>query len=316
MHKKVKFIAAALMAAALLIVGIVMSSAPNHAPAQTRLSAATAANSYANLDDCPTLAEGYHGGCVDQLQTELNNAGNAGLAVDGTFGAPTQQAVIGFQQKNGVTPADGIVGPQTKQALDRVSGEAPAGPATSAPTDPVPLPPVNLGACPVLAEGYHGGCVDELQSELNFDDNAGLPVDGTFGATTQQAVITFQQQNGVTPADGIVGPQTKQALTNGDSVQTPQPGAPLTPFQICQQQQPGSVSDGHGGCTSDGITAEGKSASDCLKEAITDKANELIAQGATPEAAESAAAKVAEKLSLVYDAGSVFKCELLDNPDS
>lgn len=221
MHKKVKFIAAALMAAALLIVGIVMSSAPNHAPAQTRLSAATAANSYANLDDCPTLAEGYHGGCVDQLQTELNNAGNAGL-----------------------------------------------------------------------------------------------PVDGTFGATTQQAVIGFQQKNGVTPADGIVGPQTKQALTNGDSVQTPQPGAPLTPFQICQQQQPGSVSDGHGGCTSDGITAEGKSASECLQEAITDKANELIAQGATPEAAESAAAKVAEKLSLVYDAGSVFKCELLDNPDS
>ena len=49
---------------------------------------------------------------------------------------------------------------------------------------------------------------------------------------------------------------------------------------------------------------------------MTDKANELIAQGYTQAEAESAAAKLLEKGLLWYDAGSVVKCELIDNPDS
>src|ERR1700744_2691359 len=115
--------------------------------------------------------------------------------------------------------------------------------AASSATEPF----ADLDSCPALTMGYHGGCVDQLQTELNDADHATLGVDGTFGAATKQAVITFQQQNGVSPADGIVGPQTKQALVNAGSVPTPTPGAPLSPFEICQQKDPGSVSDGHGG---------------------------------------------------------------------
>lgn len=89
------------------------------------------------------------------------------------------------------------------------------------------LPTTNLDDCAILAEGYQGGCASELQTELNLDDNAGLPVDGVFGPLTKQAVISFQQQNGIVPADGIVGPQTKAALDQKDFVTTPQPGAPL-----------------------------------------------------------------------------------------
>jgi Putative peptidoglycan binding domain len=92
--------------------------------------------------------------------------------------------------------------------------------ASSSPTE-------NLDDCPILAEGYSGGCANELQTELNIDDRAGLPVDGTFGPLTRQAVISFQQQNGIVPADGIVGPQTKAALDKENSVATPEPGAPL-----------------------------------------------------------------------------------------
>ena len=56
-------------------------------------------------------------------------------------------------------------------------------------------------------------------------------MDGIFGPLTQQAVITFQQEHGVVPADGIVGPLTKQALDNArDFVDTPQPGPPLVPL--------------------------------------------------------------------------------------
>ena len=74
------------------------------------------------------------------------------------------------------------------------------------------IPPVNLDSCPTLVEGDHGGCVSELQTELNTYDTAGLPVTGTFGLLTRRAVIKFQQETGVTPAQGVVGPHTKATL--------------------------------------------------------------------------------------------------------
>ena len=316
MRKKITLAGSALAMAAALTAGLLAGTGGGQTPTRAKLAASSATEPFADLDSCPALTMGYHGGCVDQLQTELNDADHANLGVDGTFGAATKQAVITFQQQNGVSPADGIVGPQTKQALDRVTGGASTPAASGGPGASAPLTPINLGACPVLAQGYHGGCVDELQSELNFDDSASLGVDGTFGAATKQAVITFQQQNGVSPADGIVGPQTKQALVNAGSVPTPTPGAPLSPFEICQQKDPGSVSDGHGGCTPDGVIALGKSTADCVNEVVTEKANDLITKGYTPEEAEDAAAELLKKFFMWYDAGTAVKCELLDNPDS
>jgi len=241
MRGKTAWIAAATTAGGLLLAGVTATAAPGagHSPARAQLAAYSASAPSVVLDNCPVLAQGYQGGCVNQLQTELNTIDNAGLPVDGIFGPQTRQAVITFQQNNGVSPADGIVGPLTKAALDRTG--APAVPGSS-------NGPVILDSCPTLAQGSQGGCVSELQTELNIDDNAGLPVDGIFGPLTRQAVITFQQQLGVTPADGIVGPQTKGALDVSNSVSTPGPGAPLGPGD------PGSASDG------------GKSLSECLGE--------------------------------------------------
>lgn len=109
------------------------------------------------------------------------------------------------------------------------------------------VPTINLDNCPTLAIGYHGGCVNQLQTELNTIDGANLPVDGTFGPATQAAVETFQEKNGISPADGIVGPQTKAALDNpvSNSVDTPSPGAPVaTP-------QPGSAEPASPNCSQD-----------------------------------------------------------------
>ena len=98
-------------------------------------------------------------------------------------------------------------------------------------------PTINLDNCPTLAIGYHGGCVDQLQTELNTVDGANLPVDGTFGADTKATVEAFQQDEGISPADGIVGPQTKAALDNPlpNSVATPQPGSAQPASPNCSQ---------------------------------------------------------------------------------
>jgi peptidoglycan hydrolase-like protein with peptidoglycan-binding domain len=310
MRKKIAWISSAATAGGLLVAGFAVAASPGtgHAPAHAVLAATTASSPAVNLDNCPTLAEGYQGGCVNQLQTELNSIDNAGLPVDGIFGPQTQQAVITFQQQNGVSPADGIVGPLTKAALDKAS------PSPSQPGTPTGSA-VNLDNCPTLAEGYQGGCVNQLQTELNSIDNAGLPVDGIFGPQTQQAVITFQQDNGVSPADGIVGPLTKAALNNANSVATPQPGAPLSALQICEAQG-GQISDGHGGCTHDGTVAQGKSPSDCAYEATIEEAKKLIAEGLSADAAKILAKEGVKKLSIIYDVGSAFYCILLAPPNN
>jgi Putative peptidoglycan binding domain len=99
------------------------------------------------------------------------------------------------------------------------------------------MPTINLDDCPTLSSEYHGGCVNQLQTELNTIDGANLPVDGTFGPGTMVAVEAFQKENGISPVDGIVGPQTKAALDNpvSNSVATPQPGSAAPASPNCSQ---------------------------------------------------------------------------------
>lgn len=85
---------------------------------------------------------------------------------------------------------------------------------------------VSLDNCPTLLVGAQGDCVTQLQTELDELDNAGLPVDGIFGPATYQAVITFQQDKGLTQVDGRVGLETKQALD--DALDAAPPSTPTS----------------------------------------------------------------------------------------
>ena len=59
---------------------------------------------------------GDRGPYVEMLQLALTRADTAPGWIDGQFGPATRRALITFQQRNGLVP-DGIVGPQTAQAL-------------------------------------------------------------------------------------------------------------------------------------------------------------------------------------------------------
>lgn len=70
----------------------------------------------------PILRQGDSGAAVTWLQ-QLLNAKGINIAVDGIFGNVTRAAVVQFQKQSGIA-TDGIVGPQTWQALRR-NGNAP-----------------------------------------------------------------------------------------------------------------------------------------------------------------------------------------------
>ncbi|MBD2157900.1 peptidoglycan-binding protein [Leptolyngbya sp. FACHB-16] len=65
----------------------------------------------------PILRQGDSGAAVIKLQ-QLLNAKGINIAVDGDFGNATRTAVVQFQKQSGIA-TDGIVGPQTWQALRR-----------------------------------------------------------------------------------------------------------------------------------------------------------------------------------------------------
>ena len=114
--KKVRLLstvtAGGLVLAGITAVGV---TGTGHPGAHAALTAKMASSQSVTLDNCPTMAEGYPpGGCVIQLQTELNADNNTTMPVDGVFGPQTKAAVITFQQNHNIVPADGIAGPQTK----------------------------------------------------------------------------------------------------------------------------------------------------------------------------------------------------------
>jgi len=131
----------------------------------------------------PVLRRGSRGAAVRDLQSRLG-----GLAADGVFGPATEARVREYQRANRLI-VDGIVGPQTWNALRGADSFAPAIPAT-------------------VRRGSKGETVRQLQQRLNAQGaNPRLAEDGVFGPLTDAAVRAFQRHGGLT-ADGVAGPLT------------------------------------------------------------------------------------------------------------
>lgn len=157
------------------------------------------------------VREGTRGELVVALQERLSNLGYYTGGIDGIFGKATTQAVLAFQENNGLT-ADGVVGPATEQALRSASAVSAASPAPApAPSSSSTPTPSSSPSPSVLRLGSTGRDVIVLQSQLQALGYYAGSIDGSFGQSTEDAVVRFQETAGLV-ADGLVGPQTTYLL--------------------------------------------------------------------------------------------------------
>jgi len=184
-------ILSAIMAGVLALAVMAIAVSSGTSPSATHAALAVRNESFlpVNLDDCPILLTGYPpGGCAAQLQTDLNTSGSANLSVDGVFGPATKNAVIAFQQKHDVVPADGIVGLQTKAALDIASGNAVA---TPTPGDPAPnsAPATSGGQSTTIATSPDYKIVRYIHSFSIHDCAGNFVINGVPGGLTACTLI-------------------------------------------------------------------------------------------------------------------------------
>ncbi|MCQ2400846.1 MAG: peptidoglycan-binding protein [Lachnospiraceae bacterium] len=134
---------------------------------------------------------------VLKYQRRLIDLGYLRDKADGTFGSGTQKAVMEFQSRNDQI-VDGYLGPDTRIALDSPDAK-PFGLRLGDRSDSVTLAQKRLAHYDYLPSQY---------------------VTGYYGDLTRNAVIKFQECNGLT-ADGTVGRATMTKLESDNAVKKP-----------------------------------------------------------------------------------------------
>lgn len=152
------------------------------------------------------LKVGRHGNDVAQLQMRLKAGNYLFGKADGIYGPETEAAVKKFQKDKGLSKVDGIVGEETWTEIYKID-------ISNAEQDNSVDPETSIGTNNrKLRQGSHGTDVKRLQQKLIEKGYlASGEDDGKFGPKTYDAVVQFQQDNGLTP-DGVVGTQTFNAL--------------------------------------------------------------------------------------------------------
>ena len=151
------------------------------------------------------LQSGSKGAGVTALQNALTTLGYVPGAADGTYGATTAQAVKAFQTANGLT-ADGIAAAGTIASINTALANS-----TSASTETGTPDANSVPTDAKLQLGSKGADVIALQKALTTLGYPAGAADGTYGATTTQAVKAFQTAKNLT-ADGIAGAATLAAI--------------------------------------------------------------------------------------------------------
>ena len=272
------------------------STHPARASGHGALAAETVASPAVNLDNCPTMALGYQGGCASQLQQELNNDGDT-VPVDGIFGTDTQRAVENFQQEHHIIPADGVVGPQTKVVLDNPDaapttptpgqlnpgGQITSGTQIASPDGKFVLQMQDDGNLVLRAPGNvplgdthtagHDGAIAVMQTDGNFviraPGNIAVWASGTAGHTG--TVLQVQDDGGVVlygPGHQVLRVLVPAYLDFKNSVPTPDPNALTSPGK----GDPGAVGDDGGGLSDD----EYQGASELFCAGLGKLAGELV----------------------------------------
>lgn len=141
------------------------------------------------MPDRPTLSQGDTGPNVTYLQQQLNSDNSAGLATDGDFGPATESAVMAYQSSRRLD-VDGVVGPQTWNALET---DAPPLPPPIVPGLPPPLTQEQINAIKDIA-------ANSAIAKFNWSDRGVAPKGYTKGVACTYANVYRQWQLRYAPA--------------------------------------------------------------------------------------------------------------------
>lgn len=190
-----------------------VSVTPTSAPAAT--SAPTPAVSTASgYQFTLSLQNGSTGTEVTQLQSLLYSLGYLSVSPTGYYGPATAAAVVKFQAAKGIAQL-GIVGPQTREALNAPSG----GSMNTNTQTNTPAPATTTSGDGYVFKNFmgygetpeDGTDVMELQKRLASLGYFSGDATGYYGNVTVAAVKKFQTAKGI-DATGYVGAQTRAAL--------------------------------------------------------------------------------------------------------
>lgn len=162
------------------------------------------------------LKYGAKGEQVKLLQTRLSQLGFYSKDIDSKFGFSTYQAVLGFQNLNGLK-VDGVAGPVTIAKMYSSDVVSISGTKVTTPF------------AVRVAYGHEGPAVFQVQQRLVSLGYYGGGVDSKFGYATFLAVKAFQKVNGL-KVDGIIGPQSWAKLFDASALAKSAATVPVPPL--------------------------------------------------------------------------------------
>ncbi|GHG13045.1 hypothetical protein GCM10017783_26100 [Deinococcus piscis] len=137
---------------------------------------------------------------VQAFQRLLSDKGYA-LDDDANFGPKTRQAVTHFNTSQNITPFSFAYSYKTQTGTWKTA---------TVKWDDVVHQPTWQKLVPTLKQGAKGYAVEAVHDYLGLSEKLGKNT--VFDLKTKNAVINFQKEKGISPADGIVDAETWQAL--------------------------------------------------------------------------------------------------------